>query len=124
MTDEDVTKEALGGSTTHCSTSGVSHGSFPNDVIAMRSLRNFLDFLPLSNDKSTLPLKPVTDSGGRELPALTRLVPDDPNTPYDMIHVIREVVDHGDLFEIMPEYAKNIVTGFGRMEGQTGNFFR
>lgn len=86
----------------------------------MRSLRRFVDFLPLSNDKTTLPTKPVTDPGNRSVKAMSQLIPDDPNTPYNMIHVLKEVVDHGDMFEVMPEYAKNIVTGFARMEGQTG----
>lgn len=119
VTDEDVTKEALGGASTHCTISGVSHDSFANDVAALRAIRKLLDFLPLSNDSSTLPFKTSMDPIGRKLDALTQLIPDDPNTPYDMIHVIKEVVDNGDLFEIMPEFAKNITIGFARMEGQT-----
>jgi len=119
VTDEDVTKEALGGASTHCTISGVSHGSFANDMSALRAIRKLLDFLPLSNDDSTLPSKPAMDPIDRKLDALSQLIPDDPNTPYDMIHVIKEVVDNGDLFEMMPEFAKNITTGFARMEGQT-----
>mmetsp|Transcript_46469 Transcript_46469/g.68692 ORF Transcript_46469/g.68692 Transcript_46469/m.68692 type:complete len:578 (-) Transcript_46469:363-2096(-) len=119
VTNEDVTKEDLGGASTHTKTSGVAHASYPNDVAALRAMRRLMDFLPLSNDKSTLPTKDATDCYKRKLPALNLLVPDDPNIPYDMLDVIRQMVDHGDIFEIMPDFAKNIVTGFARMEGET-----
>lgn len=119
VTNEDVNKEDLGGASVHTAKSGVAHGSAPNDVAILRSMRRLLDFLPSSNDKSTLPSKEITDPGDRLLPALDHLVPDDPNTPYDMRDVIRQVVDHGDLFEIMPDSAQNIVTAFARMEGET-----
>ena len=119
VTNEDVSKENLGGASVHTAISGVAHESFPNDVAALRAMRRLLDFLPLSNDKNTLPKKDVTDPADRPINAIDHLVPDDPNTPYDMKDVITQVVDHGDIFEIMPDYATNIVTGFARMEGQT-----
>jgi len=119
VTNETVTKEDLGGSKVHTSKSGVAHGDFHNDVAALRAMRRLLDFLPSSNDKSTLPVKEATDPGDRLVPEVDRLVPDDPNTPYDMKDVIRSIVDHGDLFEIMPNMAQNIVIGFARMEGHT-----
>jgi acetyl-CoA carboxylase carboxyltransferase component len=65
-------------------------------------MRRLLDFLPASNEKGTMPIKKITDPGDRLVPEIDRLVPDDPNTPYDMKDVIRRVVDHGELFEIMP----------------------
>ena len=65
-------------------------------------MRRLLDFLPASNDKATMPIKTITDPGDRLVPEIERLVPDDPNTPYDMKDVIRRVVDHGEMFEIMP----------------------
>jgi propionyl-CoA carboxylase beta chain len=102
VTNEDVTKEELGGAITHTSKSGVAHGSFPNDVSALRAMRRLLDFLPSSNDKSTMPVKVSTDPADRLVPEIERLVPDDPNSPYDMKDVIKQVVDHGDLFEIQP----------------------
>lgn len=119
VTNETVTKEELGGSKVHTEKSGVAHGRFPNDVAALRAMRRLLDFLPSSNDKSTLPVKDATDPANRLVPEVDRLVPDDPNTPYDMKDVIRAIIDHGDLFEIMPDWAPNIVTGFARMEGHT-----
>jgi len=117
VTNETVTKENLGGALVHTSKSGVAHDSYPNDVAALRAMRRLLDFLPSSNDKSTLPIKPETDPVDRLSPALNRLVPDDSNTPYDMKDVIREMVDHGDMFEIMPKMAPNIITSFCRMGG-------
>jgi propionyl-CoA carboxylase beta chain len=102
VTNETVTKEELGGSKVHTEKSGVAHGRFPNDVAALRAMRRLLDFLPSSNDKSTLPVKVATDPANRLVPEVDRLVPDDPNTPYDMKDVIRAIIDHGDLFEIMP----------------------
>jgi propionyl-CoA carboxylase beta chain len=119
VTNETVTKEDLGGAKVHTTKSGVAHGSFANDVAAIRAMRRLLDFLPSSNDKSTLPVKEATDPADRIVPALDRIVPYDPNTPYDMKDVIRGVVDHGDMFEIMPDFAPNIVTSFCRMEGHT-----
>jgi propionyl-CoA carboxylase beta chain len=102
VTNEEVTKEDLGGSTVHTSKSGVAHGEFPNDVATLRAMRRLLDYLPSSNDKSTMPVKNASDPPDRLVPEVERLVPDDPNTPYDMKDVIRQVVDHGDMFEIMP----------------------
>jgi propionyl-CoA carboxylase beta chain len=119
VTNEDVTKEELGGAVTHTSKSGVAHGSFPNDVAALRAMRQLLDFLPSSNDKSTLPIKECTDPIDRLVPSLDRLVPDDPNSPYDMKDVIRQCVDDGEIFEIQPNMAGNIVTAFARFEGRT-----
>jgi len=121
VTNETVTKEELGGATTHTTKSGVVHDSFSNDVTALRAMRRLMSFLPSSNDKSTLPVldQAAVDPADRLVPGAQRLVPDDPNTPYDMKNVIRQVVDHGEMFEIMPKYAQNIVTGFCRMEGHT-----
>jgi len=121
VTNESVNKEELGGSTVHTTKSGGAHDSFPNDISAIRAMRNLLDFLPSSNDPSTLPIKKnkELDPTNRLTPMLEHLVPDDPNTPYDMKDIIREVVDFGDIFEIMPRMAQNIVTAFARIEGRT-----
>jgi propionyl-CoA carboxylase beta chain len=82
-------------------------------------MRILLDYLPSSNDPSTLPLKSCSDPLDRLVSSLENLVPDDANLPYDMKDIIREVVDYGEIFEIMPGHAKNIVTAFARMGGQT-----
>ena len=85
----------------------MAHESFPNDVVALRAIRRLMDFLPSSNDKSTLPIKEPTDPIEREVPALDRLVPDDPNTPYDMKDVIREVVAACCIYQGMTPHATN-----------------
>lgn len=118
VTNESVSKEELGGSIIHNSKSGIA-SSYSNDIFALRAMRKLLDFLPSSNDPKSLPVKDSLDPVDRLIPALEQLVPDDTNIPYDMLDIIREVVDHGDLFEIMPDHAKNIVTGFARMDGHT-----
>ena len=120
VTNETITKEGLGGASVHAGgKSGVAHGSYPNDIAALRAMRTLLDYLPSSNDPKTLPVRPVTDDPNRMVRSLDQLVPDDPNLPYDMKDVIHEVLDHGTMFEIQAEYAKNIIVGFGRMEGRT-----
>lgn len=119
VTNEDVKKEQLGGSPIHTFQSGVAHRCFPNDILAIRALRKFIDFLPSSNDPSSHIIKNNTDSSKRKCPALDQLVPLNVNQPYDMISIIREIVDHRDIFEIMPNYAVNIITTFARMEGRT-----
>lgn len=119
VTNETIDKEGLGGASVHATKSGVAHGTFANDVTALRGLRRLMDYLPLSNDPKSLPVKPSTDLPNRLVPSLGRLVPDDPNTPYDMKTVIKEIVDHHEMLEIMPDMARNIVTAFARMEGHT-----
>jgi propionyl-CoA carboxylase beta chain len=81
-------------------------------------LRRFVDFLP-ANNREKPPLRPTPDLGDRVEPSLDTLVPDDPAKPYDIKELIEKVVDEGDFFELMPDYAGNIVVGFGRMEGST-----
>jgi propionyl-CoA carboxylase beta chain len=121
VTHEEVTQEELGGADTHSSRSGVCHGAFDNDMHALKQTRRLYGFLPLSNT-SPLPERDTTDSVDRACPVLDNLVPDDPNVPYDMKTVIRTVADEGDYFEIMPDHAKNITVGFGRMNGKPVGF--
>ena len=118
MTQEDVTQEELGGSKTHTSVSGVAHGAWPNDVSLLAATRELFEYLPLSN-KDEVPTKPTEDYRERQEESLRYLVPDDPNQPYDMMAVVKKVVDDDTVFEIMPEFAKNIICGFARMEGRT-----
>ena len=119
VTHEEVTQEELGGAKTHTAISGVAHGSFANDVEALRELRRFYDFIPLNNKDGAPVREDYEDSRYRDVPLLRNVVPDDPNIPYDMKSVVEAVVDDMDFFEIMKDYAKNIVVGFGRMEGKT-----
>jgi propionyl-CoA carboxylase beta chain len=118
VTHETVTHEELGGATTHSSRSGVADGAFDNDVEALLSLRRFIDFLPASN-VDDVPQREVVDPVDRAEASLDTLVPDNPNKPYDMHELITKVVDDGDFFELKPDFAGNILIGFGRMGGAT-----
>ncbi len=118
VTHEEVTAEELGGAVTHTTKSGVADLAFENDVEALLRLREFFDYLPLSN-KEKPPLRPTRDPADRLDYSLDTLVPDNPNKPYDIKELIFKVVDEGDFFELQPEHAKNIVVGFARMEGST-----
>ena len=118
VTHETVTQEQLGGAITHSSKSGVSDGAFENDVEALLQIRRLMDFLPLSN-KEKPPVIVSSDPADREDFSLDTLVPDNANKPYDMKELIAKVVDEGDFFEVADLFARNIITGFARMEGQT-----
>ena len=116
VTHESVTQEELGGALTHTSRSGVADRAFANDVEALLELRRFIDFLPASN-RVQPPLRPTADPRDRAEPSLDTLVPGNPNKPYDMKELILKVVDEGDFFEVQPDFARNIVVGFARIEG-------
>ncbi|KAK9708906.1 hypothetical protein K7432_009346 [Basidiobolus ranarum] len=118
VTNETVTQDELGGAKTHTVKSGVAHNAFENDMEALAKLREFVDFIPLSNRESS-PKRYTADSNEREDPVLDTIVPADSTQAYDMKDVISRVVDDGHFFEVMPDYAKNIVIGFGRMGGRT-----
>jgi propionyl-CoA carboxylase beta chain len=118
VTNEVVTAEELGGAKTHTSKSSVADGAFDNDVEALSALRRFFDFLPLNN-KEKPPHRPFFDSASRIDHSLDTLIPDNPNKPYDIRELITKLADEGDFFELQEDYAKNIITGFIRMEGST-----
>lgn len=118
VTHENVTQEELGGAKTHATKSGVAHFTFENEIETLRKVRELFDFLPLSYQESS-PKIPCSDPSSRAEESLDTFVPLDPNKPYDMRVVVEKVVDHGDFFEIQPDYAKNIVCGFARMDGRT-----
>ena len=118
VTNEVVTQEELGGATTHTVKSGVADNAYENDLEAIKQTRRFIDFLPLSN-KEKPPTRQSFDQHSREELSLDSLIPDNPNKPYDMHELIRKTVDEGDFFEIQPTFAKNIITGFARIEGST-----
>ncbi len=118
VTHEDVTAEELGGAITHSTRSGVADMAFENDVEALMMLRRLYNYLPLNNREKP-PVRPSNDPADRMDRSLDTLVPDNPNKPYDMKELILKTVDDGDFFELQPDYARNIVIGFARMEGQT-----
>jgi propionyl-CoA carboxylase beta chain len=118
VTHEVVTQESLGGAKVHSSISGCAHLTAENDVDALMKVRHLFDFLPLSN-RDESPVRRTDDDPKRLIPQLDYLVPDDTNVPYDMVEVIRPVLDEQNFFEIMPKWAENIVCGFGRLDGRS-----
>ncbi len=116
--NEDVSHEDLGGYRVHALKSGVSDGAFDNDLIALTQVRRLIDFLPLSNREKP-PTRESFDAPDRDEPSLDTLVPSNPNKPYDMRELVNKMIDEADFFEISPEWAKNIIVGFGRMDGET-----
>lgn len=121
VTQEDVTAEELGGAKIHTTKSSIADGAYDNDMEALTQVRRLVDFLPLSN-RSELPVRPFYDDGERLDHSLDTLIPANANKPYDMHEVIRKVVDESDFFEIQEAFARNIITGFGRIEGRTVGF--
>jgi propionyl-CoA carboxylase beta chain len=116
VTHEEVTQEQLGGAVTHSTVSGVADRAFENDVEALAMLRRFINYLP-ANNRVAPPHRPTPDRSDRIEPSLDTLIPDSATKPYDMKELILKIVDDTDFFELQPEHAKNILVGFGRMEG-------
>ena len=118
VTGEDITKEDLGGAEIHAAVSGVADMRTPTEDECLVNIRKLVSFLPLSCDD----LPPVVDTGDdpmRLAHELEDVIPDDPDKPYDVHQLIARFVDNGDFFEIKPEYAGEIVVGFGRLGGNT-----
>jgi len=121
VTNEVVTAEELGGASVHATKSGVADGGYENDVECLLQMRRLLDFLP-ANNESGVPEWPCYDDVERVEKSLDSLIPNNPNKPYDIKELILKVVDEGDFFELQQAFAKNIVTGFGRVAGRTVGF--
>ncbi len=121
VTNEDVDKETLGGASVHNSVSGVSHFICNDDEEALMTIRELLGFIP-SNNMEDAPSYPVTDEVNRVCHELDNVVPTDPNIPYDIRDIIAPVCDQQYFFEVQPDFAKNIVIGFGRMAGRSVGF--
>ena len=118
VTNEVVTAEELGGARVHSSKSGVSNGAFDNDLEALVQVRRLVDFLPSSN-RAKAAIRDSYDDPARDDESLDTLVPANANKPYDMKELILKIVDEADFFEISADFAKNILCGFARMDGET-----
>jgi propionyl-CoA carboxylase beta chain len=117
VTHEEVTKEQLGGATTHNELSGVAHFMAHDDQECVAMVRELLGFLP-SNNLEDAPRRPCTDPIDRADRELDTLVPAESNQPYDMKLVIGRLVDDGYFFEVHEHFARNLVVGFARMNGR------
>jgi len=118
VTQEDVTMEELGGAETHNTLSGVAHFEAENEEHTFAIIRELLSFIP-DNNMEDPPQKESSDPPDRINDQLNSLIPDDPNQPYDIREVIREILDDNEFFEVQENYAKNIVIGFGYLAGKS-----
>src|SRR6478672_10791767 len=121
VTNEQVTAEELGGASVHTQKSGVADGAFDSDLECLLQMRRLIDFLPASN-AADVPEWSTEDALTREEPSIDSLVPANPNKPYDIKELILKTVDEGDFFELSEAFARNIVTGFGRIAGRSVGF--
>ncbi|NLV52093.1 MAG: acyl-CoA carboxylase subunit beta [Bacteroidales bacterium] len=117
VTNEEVSKEELGGADAHGTRSGVAHFVCNTEEETLMSIRELLSFLP-SNNMDEASVRKTKDSPTRYLEGLEKVIPSDPNLPYDMMDVIQPVLDDEYFFEVMPHFARNIIVGFGRMAGR------
>src|ERR1700677_4357621 len=118
VTNETVTAEELGGAQVHTTRSSIADRAYDNDVEALLQMRRLIDFLPASNLERP-PVIPSFDDPDRIDVSLDTLIPENPNKPYDIKELIIKVADEGDFFEIQEAHAKNMVTGFARIDGST-----
>ena len=115
---EVVTQEELGGASVHSTKSGVTHFTAKTEEEAMAMIKQLLSYIPQNNLEKT-PRVECTDPIDRKDDYLNEIIPDNPNMPYDMYEVIASVVDNGEFFEVQPNFAKNIIVGFARFNGES-----
>jgi propionyl-CoA carboxylase beta chain len=118
VTHEEVDAEYLGGASTHTTRSGVAHLAAPDEASALAAARQLLGYLP-SNNLERAPSIAINDPIDRMDAALDSIIPDDPQAPYDMHHVIRGVIDRDTWLEVQPGWAQNIIVGFARLGGRS-----
>ncbi len=119
VTGEDVTLEELGGAKVHSEITGQAHLVAKNDTECLQTVRKLLSYLPSSNEEAPPLADPVEDDPLRTDDILETIVPDNFRKAYDMRQVISRVVDNQDFFELLPRFARNIIIGFGRLDGMT-----
>lgn len=117
VTHEQVTHEALGGAEVHAAKSGVAQFKFPDDRSCLLGIRKLLSFIPQNNLEDPPRIEPKDDLERMD-ERLNEIIPDSPNTPYDMKEVILHVVDGGEFLEVHQDFAQNILVGFARLGGR------
>jgi acetyl-CoA carboxylase carboxyltransferase component len=116
VTGEEVTMEDLGGANAHASKSGVTHFVYSTGEEALEAARYLLSYLPQNNQEMPPYFAPA-DRPDRVDDSLDGVIPDSSSQPYDMLDVIETIVDDGEFFEVHEQWAKNIIVGFGRLDG-------
>ena len=117
VTNEEVTSEELGGASTHAAKSGVAHKTSSNDATCLDDIKKLLEYLPQNNTEAPKLQDYVLGDEVRE--ELSKIVPDNPNKPYDMHEVIKGIIDTDSFYEIHKDYAENIIVGFARIGGRS-----
>ena len=118
VTGEDVTQEALGGAEIHSTKSGVAHFAAETDEEAIAIIRKLLSYIP-QNNLENAPRVECNDPINRLEDSLNEIIPESANMPYNMYDVISAIVDNGEFLEVSANYAKNIIIGFARFNGQS-----
>jgi propionyl-CoA carboxylase beta chain len=116
VTHEEVSAEDLGGASTHSSKSGVTQFTYENEVACIEGIKRLMDYIPQNCEEKPASLNYKASNEKRE--ALNSIIPDNPNTPYDMREVINGVCDSDSFFEVHKDYAENIVVGFAHLGGK------
>ncbi|MBQ1851745.1 MAG: acyl-CoA carboxylase subunit beta, partial [Paludibacteraceae bacterium] len=118
VTGEDVSVDQLGGAGVHSTKSGVTHFACADEQEGIDTIKKLLSYIP-QNNMEDVPAVECTDPVNRVDEALKDIVPDNPNKPYDMKEIITRIVDDGEILEIQPNYAKNIICCFARFNGKS-----
>ena len=118
VTGEDVSTENLGGAMIHASKSGVAHFVAANEEETIDTIRRILSYMP-QNFMENTPLMECNDPIDRVDDILNEIIPDNANKPYNVLDIIHTIVDNGEFEEVHKHYAKNIVVGFARFNGQS-----
>lgn len=117
VTHEEVTSEELGGASTHSTKSGVTHFTAENDIACLKMIRTLLSYMPQNCEDEAPQISYST--GNEERAALDKIIPANPNQPYDMHGVIQQVIDTDTWFEVHKDFAENIIVGFARLAGRS-----
>lgn len=118
VTGEDIDQEHLGGASVHSTKSGVTHFTAATEEEAMQMIKTLLSYIP-SNNMEEAPRVECTDPINRMEDSLNEIIPEDPNQAYDMYKVIGAITDNGEFFEVQPKFARNLIVGFARFNGQS-----
>jgi len=118
VTGEKVSTEDLGGADIHNTRSGVAHFAADNEQEAIAVIQKLLSYIP-SNNMEDPPIVDCDDPVDRQEDLLEKIIPDDPNQPYDMKEILFAIIDNGDFFEIHEHFATNVIIGFCRFNGRT-----
>ncbi len=118
VTGENVTQEQLGGAQVHASKSGVTHFACDTEEDVINTIKQLLSYMP-SNNMEEAPRRECNDPVDRVEDALNNIIPESANDPYDMYEVIGAIVDNGEFLEVHKDFAKNIIVGFARFNGQS-----